>query len=118
MRWHRVLLGGRSGPFLYADYSVYDRIEKGRLAGSFRAIHRPTGHPVLLTFLTGPVIQDAHLWAAAANEALVASQIISPHAQRFFEPVDLVSFKFLVGEDLRGPVQRALESARCPGQTV
>ncbi|MBC7856992.1 MAG: protein kinase, partial [Pirellulaceae bacterium] len=97
-----ILLGGRSGPFMYGDYSVYDRIEKGRLAGSFRAIHRPTGHPVLLTFLTGPVIQDARLWAAAANDALAASQVASPHVQRFFEPVDLVSFKFLVGEDLRG----------------
>lgn len=97
-----ILLGGRSGPFMYGDYSVYDRIEKGRLAGSFRAIHRPTGHPVLLTFLTGPIIQDARLWAAAANDALAASRIASPHVQRFFEPVDLVSFKFLVGEDLRG----------------
>ena len=97
-----ILLGGRSGPFLYGDYSVYDRIDKGRLAGSFRAIHRPTGHPVLLTFLTGPIIQDAGLWAAAANDALSASRIISPHVQRFFEPVDLLSFKFLVSEDLRG----------------
>ena len=97
-----ILLGGRSGPFLYGDYSVYDRIEKGRLAGSFRAIHRPTGHPVLLTFLTGPIIQDSRLWAAAANDALAGSQIASPHVQRFFEPVDLVSFKFLVSEDLRG----------------
>lgn len=97
-----ILLGGRSGPFLYGDYSVYDRIEKGRLAGSFRAIHRPTGHPVLLTFFTGPIIQDARLWAAAANDAVAASQIDSPHVERFFEPVDLVSFKFLVSEDLRG----------------
>ncbi|MCE9527152.1 MAG: protein kinase, partial [Planctomycetales bacterium] len=97
-----ILLGGRSGPFMYGDYSVYDRIEKGRLAGSFRAIHRPTGHPVMLTFLTGPLIQDQRLWAAAANDALAGAQIISPHVQRFFEPVDLVSFKFLVSEDLRG----------------
>lgn len=108
-----ILLGGRSGPFLYGDYSVYDRIEKGRLAGSFRAIHRPTGHPVLLTFLTGPIIQDARLWASAANDALVASQIVSPHVQRFFAPVDLGSFKFLVGEDLRGnAVDERLASGR------
>ncbi len=97
-----ILLGGRSGPFMYGDYSVYDRIEKGRLSGSFRAIHRPTGHPVLLTFLTGPIIQDARLWAVAANDALAAAQIASPQVQRFFEPVDLVQFKFLVSEDLRG----------------
>src|SRR5437016_6262916 len=71
-------------------------------AGTFRAIHRPTGHPVMLSFLTGPIIQDARRWAAAANDALAATRINSPHVQRFFEPVDLVSFKFLVSEDLRG----------------
>lgn len=97
-----ILLGGRSGPFMYGDYNVYDRVDKGRLAGSFRAIDRPTGHPVMLAFITGPVMQDPRLWAAAANETLVSSKIISPHVQRFFEPVDLVSFKFLVSEDLRG----------------
>jgi eukaryotic-like serine/threonine-protein kinase len=108
-----ILLGGRSGPFLYGDYSVYDRIENGRLAGSFRAIHRPTGHPVLLAFLTGPVIQDARLWATAANDALAAARIVSPHLQRFFEPVDIVSFKFLVSEDLRGSaVDERLASGR------
>src|SRR3954468_3172674 len=34
-----VLLKGRAGPFFYGDYKVYDRIEQGRLAGQFRAIH-------------------------------------------------------------------------------
>ena len=97
-----ILLAGRAGPFYYGDYKVYDRVERGRLAGQFRAVHAPTGHPVLLQFLTGPVIGDPQLWAAAANEALTACSIASPHVQRFFEPVDLQAFKFLVSEDLRG----------------
>src|SRR5688500_5558673 len=65
-----ILLAGRSGPFLYGDYSVYDRIEKRRLTGWFRAVHRPTGHPVTLQFLTGPVVSDPRLWAHGANLAL------------------------------------------------
>jgi eukaryotic-like serine/threonine-protein kinase len=97
-----ILLAGRAGPFYYGDYKVYDRVERGRLAGQFRAVHAPTGHPVLLQFLTGPVISNPDLWATAANEVLTASGIASPHVQRFFEPVDLQTFKFLVSEDLRG----------------
>jgi eukaryotic-like serine/threonine-protein kinase len=97
-----ILLAGRSGPFLYGDYSVYDRIEKRRLTGWFRAVHRPTGHPVTLQFLTGPVVSDPRLWAHAAHLALAATAIRSPQLQRFWEPVDLGTFKFLVSEDMRG----------------
>jgi hypothetical protein len=110
-----ILLAGRSGPFHYGEYKVYDRVERGRLAGQFRAVHAPTGHPVLLHFLTGRVITDAHLWATAANEVLAASAIVSPHVQRFFEPVDLQSFKFLVSEDLRGStLDERLATGRFP----
>jgi serine/threonine protein kinase len=97
-----ILLAGRPGPFHYGDYKVYDRIEKGRLAGCFRAVHGPTGHPVLLQFLTGAVIQNPDAWADAVQNTLAACAVHSPHVQRFFEPVDLGSFKFVVSEDLRG----------------
>jgi len=97
-----ILLAGRPGPFHYGDYKVYDRIEKGRLAGCFRAVHGPTGHPVLLHFLTGQVISDPAAWADAVQNTLSAATIQSPHVQRFYEPVDLGSFKFVVSEDLRG----------------
>lgn len=97
-----ILLAGRPGPFHYGDYKVYDRIEKGRLAGCFRAVHGPTGHPVLLQFLTGAVISDPAAWADAVQNTLSATTVQSPHVQRFFEPVDLGSFKFVVAEDLRG----------------
>lgn len=97
-----ILLAGRPGPFHYGDYKVYDRIEKGRLAGCFRAVHGPTGHPVLLQFLTGTVIQDPAAWADAVNNTLSACTVHSPNLQRYFEPVDLGAFKFLVAEDLRG----------------
>ncbi len=109
-----ILLAGRAGPFHYGDYKVYDRIDSGRLAGQFRAVHAPTGHPVLLQFLTGAVVGDPQLWAAA-NETLAAASIASPHLQRFFEPVDLQSFKFLVSEDLRGEtLDQRLAAGRFP----
>jgi serine/threonine-protein kinase len=97
-----VLLAGRPGPFVYGDYKIYDRIETGRLANDFRAVHGGTGHPVLLRFLSGPVVQDARIWAAAATEAQVACSVAHPNLQRYFELVDLGAFKFLVSEDLHG----------------
>ena len=110
-----ILLAGRSGPFMYGEYSVYDRIDRGRLAGSFRAVHRPTGHPVLLTFLMGSVVSDPGLWAVAANQALAGCAIQSPHVERFLEPVDLGTFKFLVSEDLRGSsLEDRLAGGRVP----
>jgi len=114
-----ILLAGRPGPFYYGDYKVYDRVESGRLAGQFRAVHAPTGHPVLLQFLTGPVVSDSRLWAAAANEAMTAGGIVSPHVQRYLEPVDLQSFKFLVSEDLRGETldQRLAAGRFAPAET-
>ena len=96
-----ILLAGRAGPFQYGDYKVYDRVEKGRLEGKFRAVHAPTGHPVMLSFLSGPLADPQH-WAAAAGHVLSGAAIHSPHVQRFFEPVDVQVFKFVVSEDMRG----------------
>ena len=123
-----VLLAGRAGPFVYGDYKIYDRVESGRLANEFRAVHASVGHPVLLRFLTGQLVQDAGLWTAAASEAQIACSLNHPHLQRFFELVDLGSFKFLVEEDLHGetlgerlpagrvPPQEACRIARCVAQ--
>jgi eukaryotic-like serine/threonine-protein kinase len=111
----RILLAGRPGPFDYGDYKVYDRIDSGRLAGQFRAVHAPTGHPVLLEFLTGSAVSDPQQWAAAASGVATACSIISPHVQRYWELVDLPGFKFIVGEDLRGQtLDHPLAKGRLP----
>jgi len=111
-----VLLAGRSGPFLYGDYRLYDRLESGALAGMFRAVHMPTQHPVVLQFLTGPATQDPRQWAALAPQLQVHSAVQHAHLQRCFEVVDLTSYRFLVVEDLRGQgvEQRLLGGQRLP----
>jgi eukaryotic-like serine/threonine-protein kinase len=111
----RILLAGRAGPFHYGEYVLYDRVEGGRFGGHFRAVHAPSRHPVLLQFLTGPVISEPSLWAAAVGNVLAACRIVSPHVQRFFELVDLQAFKFLVCEDLRGStLEERLAAGRIP----
>lgn len=97
-----VLMAGRAGPFYYGDYRVYDRVEQAAWKGQFRAIHAPTGHPVMLRFLTGPVTKDPHLWASTAGHVVRQAELVYPLVQRYFEPVDLQAFKFVASEDLRG----------------
>ncbi len=111
-----VLLAGRSGPFLYGDYRLYDRLDSGALAGMFRAVHVPTQHPVVLQFLTGPATRDPRQWAALAPLLHVHSAVQHAHLQRCFEVVDLTSYRFLVVEDLRGQGvdQRLLGGQRLP----
>lgn len=102
-RFHaKVLLSGQPGPFMFGDYRVYDRIESGRLAGMFRAVHNQTNHPVLLQFLSGPSAQDPQRLALAAKRASISNSIHHPHVARCYHFCDQQAYKFLVVEDLHG----------------
>jgi eukaryotic-like serine/threonine-protein kinase len=94
-----ILIAGRPGPFVYGDYKVYDRVKDGRLAKWFRAVHTGTNHPVMLKFLTGAAAQDPNLWNYITG---VLPATNHPNLVRYYEAVDLRSYKFLVTEDLRG----------------
>lgn len=94
-----ILLAGRPGPFAYGDYKIYDRVESGRLTGWFRAVHAGTNHPVMLKFLAGAAAQNASLWAYITGTIAATAH---PNLVRFYEAVDLKSYKYLVTEDLRG----------------
>ncbi|MEQ8786453.1 MAG: protein kinase [Pirellulaceae bacterium] len=98
----KILLAGRSGPFYYGQYKVFDRIEGGRFAGMFRAVHAPSRHPVLLQFLSGPAVKDPGLWRLIAEHAEAEAAIVHASLNRCYETVDLGSFKFAAIEDLRG----------------
>ena len=97
----KVLLARRPGPFLFGDYKVLERLD-GRLAGLFRAVHAPTGQPVLLHFLAGADVQDPQRWAAVRQRAAAAAKLIHPNLARVYQLVDLGSYKFVVLADLAG----------------
>ena len=97
-----VLLGGKAGPFCFGDYKIYDRIAGGRLAGMFRAAHAPSGHPVLLQFLSGVAAQDRRVWATVVQRALALAGAGHNNLVQYYEPVDLTTYKLLALEDLRG----------------
>jgi eukaryotic-like serine/threonine-protein kinase len=98
----KILLAGKSGPFVYGDYVVRDRLTSGRLTGLFRAVHAGTRHSVLLHFLTGPVVKDAALYRAAAAHVAAAVTAAHPCLVQVHQLVDVGSFKFIVLEDLSG----------------
>ncbi len=106
-----ILLAGRPGPFVYGDYRIYDRIEKGRLAGIFRAVHVPTMHRVCLQFLNGEQAASPDVVHYLAHQASIVSRTSAgfPHLLRCYHLADLGAFKFFVLEDLQGKrVERIL----------
>lgn len=110
-----VLLAGRSGPFFFGDYKINERIAQGRLTGFFRGLHLPTGHPVMLQFLTGQRVTQPERWDAA--RASIQGSIIfnSARVQRVFDLVELPKCKFVVLEDIRGKsAEERLAAGRFP----
>ncbi|HEY5314060.1 MAG TPA: serine/threonine-protein kinase [Pirellulales bacterium] len=100
----KVLLAGRPGPFVYGDYRIYDRIESGRLAGIFRALHAETRHPVCLYFLSGAAAQDPEILHRLAQQAAAAhrASVGHPHLSRCYHLADEKTYKFIVLQDLQG----------------
>jgi len=97
-----VLLLGQPGPFRFGDYVLWDRIGQGRLKKLYRAIHAPTGQPVLLKFLSGPAAADPQRLAALKGTADTWSQIDDEHLIGCIEFLDLGTYKFMVTEDREG----------------
>ncbi|MDE0734215.1 MAG: protein kinase [Pirellulaceae bacterium] len=95
-----ILLNGHSGPFFYGDYRVQDRITQGRFDGYFQAIHRPTGHPVLLQFLIGEQYQDPTSWQEFVSSAHRQSTVTSSTLQAVHEVLDVGDFRLVAYEDL------------------
>jgi serine/threonine protein kinase len=113
----KILLAGHAGPFYYGDYQIYDRIESGRLAGIFRAVHTPSRHPVCLYFLSGQQAQDPQMMEHLAYQAAAAnrSTVGHPHLFRCYHLRDEGTYKFIVIDDLKGRrVERLLATTGGP----
>ncbi len=100
----KTLLRGRSGPFFYGDYCVYDKLhaKDGRLGGLLRALHLPTRHPVLLYRIAGPTLYDPASTAAAVRQVAWACWVGNPYVAQCYQWLDLDEYKLVVLEDLVG----------------
>ncbi|MCH2180492.1 MAG: protein kinase [Mariniblastus sp.] len=93
-----ILAKGASGPFKYGNYTVVGRTISGPLKDSFSAIHRATGHPVLLQFLPGNEADDLASWQQIDALVSVVSELDSPHLATIYETVVLPSYRFVVSQ--------------------
>ena len=98
----KVLLAGHAGPFIYGEYTVYDRLSSGRLQGAFRAIHPPTRVRVTLSFHSGAAVQNAQWWSIVVDQIGKLAQAVHPNLARVYHLVDLGQFKFTSIEELQG----------------
>ena len=80
-----ILSKGASGPFKYGNYTVVGRTVSGPLKDSFSAVHRATGHPVLLQFLPGNEADDLAAWQQIDALISVVSEIDSPYLATIYE---------------------------------
>jgi len=97
-----VLLRGQPGPFQFGEYQVFDRIDKGRLKGTLRAVHLPTQHVVFLKLLTGPATQDPQVMKALTQRAATATAIRHETVSRCYQLVAEEDYKFIALEPLQG----------------
>src|SRR6516165_6419434 len=100
----KVLLAGHAGPFIYGDYTVFDRYADGRLQGAFRALHPATRHRVLLWFHSGAVVQNPQWWGVLTEQVGTFCRVVDPNVARVYHLCDIGQFKFTVLEDLQGEV--------------
>src|SRR4029079_4510731 len=92
------LAAGRSGPFVFGDYTITERIDSGRLAPWFRATAQ--GRRGLIVFVA-QLTADPERYEEVAERAQWAMTVNSPHVSRvngFSEDQP----PYIVIEDLQG----------------
>ena len=116
----RILAAGQPGPFKYGPYTVIERVEQGPLEGSFEAVHRATGFPVLLHFLAGGSEQDLEQWKEIQHLTEAVQSIEHTSLAPLLETVVLPHYRFVVAARPRGTVlsEKLPRKARLPWQTA
>jgi hypothetical protein len=97
----KVLLAGKSGPFFYGGYVLFDKVSDGPLRSCFRAMHPATRHIVALNFFDEQT--PAEEWNAAAETVLTAAAWQGhPHLQDLYQLQEQGKKRFTVLADQPG----------------
>ena len=90
------------GPDLFLDqYTLLERVGKGRMAGVYKAVHR-LGPTVAIKILPPSKARDPQLLARFQREARLARALKHPNVVRTFEVGEVNGLHFLVMEYLEG----------------
>ncbi|MEM7453956.1 MAG: protein kinase [Planctomycetota bacterium] len=96
-KWQsEVLLAGHYAPINAGDYLLTGQQGSGPLKGSFDAVHRKTGVPVLLTFLQGDSDESLAVWKQIELLSGAVNDIDHPNLVPIFETVVLPQYRFAV----------------------
>ena len=101
------ILINESNPRLqYGNYQIVDRLLESE--DQYLSLHRVTGHPVLLTFLSGSGSEAIERWRTA--KTLTTALFAKPHANLLatYESVAIPEYRFLVSERPSGKLLQAL----------
>jgi eukaryotic-like serine/threonine-protein kinase len=99
----KVLLSGKSGPFFYGDYVLYDKVSDGPLNGCYRALHIQQRHPVVLCFLEDAAAMSPNEWLAAGSQVWQGAQWVGhPHSQDLYQIFEIGKKRFAVLSDVPG----------------
>jgi serine/threonine protein kinase len=80
----KVLLSGKSGPFFYGGFVLFDRISEGPLKSCFRALHPASRHTVALSFFDAEARPEE--WEAAGRTLQTAAAWLGhPHLQDIYQ---------------------------------
>jgi serine/threonine protein kinase len=107
----RLLFRGLADNFFINQYKILDRINEGRMAGVYLAVH-PLGPVVAIKLL--PAGKARNLWMAARfrREARLALRLRHPHVVRAFHMGETKGLPFLVMEYLQGDTLKEILQRR------
>ncbi len=102
----QLLLAGHDGPFHFGNYTITDRYPAAPLTGQFKAIHRPTSHPVLLEFWKDDSGGQFETWASIEQAVELLAQIDTPSLASTYESVAVPEYRFVVHQRPEGVTLR------------
>ncbi len=91
----KVLLSGKSGPFFYGGYVLFDKITEGPLRGCYRALHPASRHPVALSFFDEHP-RDEEIPTAAEMILTAAAWQGHPHLQDLYQLQEVGKKRFTI----------------------
>ncbi|MDX1962703.1 MAG: protein kinase [Pirellulales bacterium] len=99
----KILLRGKSGPFFFGEYVLFEKISAGRLEGLYRALHLQSRHPVLLEFLEpGNFAEPQQRAALAEYTQFAANWLGHPHLLDLYQLARAERRAFVVYADCAG----------------
>jgi serine/threonine protein kinase len=96
-----LLARGHTEGFFLGQYTILERLGRGRMAGVYRAVHQ-LGQMVAIKVLPPSKAKDAHLFGRFQRESRLATELKHPNIVATFQVGEANGVHYLVMEHLEG----------------